>query len=61
MESEGKAAGGPGGAATAQLVVECDDSGHRVQRLVVHTEAPDEFIDVTNMFLMRFSSQNALE
>ena len=38
-----------------------NDASHRVQRLVVHTEAPDKFVDVADMFLMRFGGQNALK
>jgi hypothetical protein len=29
--------------------------------LVIYTEAPDKFVDVTDMFLMRFGGQNALK
>ena len=38
-----------------------DNASHRVQRLVVYTEAPDKFVDVADMFLMRFGGQNALK
>ncbi len=38
-----------------------NDASHRVQRMVVYTEAPDKFVDVADMFLMKFGGQNALK